>query len=78
MAKEQPVRSNKRKSKSKKVRKEKVDDVDPIGLLRKLTNTAKSKTVCLPYSDFYGLIVYYHSMICSVEYFFVIFFFLGF
>ncbi|XP_052689051.1 uncharacterized protein LOC128167390 [Crassostrea angulata] len=45
MAKEQPVRSNKRKSKSKKVRKEKVDDVDPIGLLRKLTNTAKSKTV---------------------------------
>lgn len=71
MAKEQPLKHNKKKSKSKKVRKEKVDEVDPIGLLRKLTNTAKSKTVCLPHKIFYDLILYYHSMICSVIFFFI-------
>lgn len=54
--KEQPVKHNKKKSKSKKGRKEKVDDVNPIGLLRKLTNTAKSKTVCLPHIKSYTVI----------------------
>nr|XP_022319155.1 uncharacterized protein LOC111121949 [Crassostrea virginica] len=45
MAKRQSARNNKTKSKAERTKAEKGDDVDPIGLLRKLTNTAKSKTV---------------------------------
>lgn len=45
MAKRQSARNNKTKSKAERAKAEKGDDVDPIGLLRKLTNTAKSKTV---------------------------------